>query len=270
LNMKLSSSITLGLALAQPLICASFTSLRSYTFSHGLAPINRNRLFMSDDQPSDSSVETTVDIESEPFEPTESESMVTSIIDQMPQSVLGEMSEETRSTINESILKLEAMNPTDMPASSDLVNGVWSLKYSGGYSSEWSLPSPTRQLALFLYSGGYSPGLFALSLAEGLPESLIEVGDLEICISREQPRIEAVVPVKVLGGSDNNVVVTAQLEVLSDVRLKETYEVVSILDRTIDVPEQVRYSRDLYITYLDDDILVVRDGSGVPEILVRK
>jgi len=123
---------------------------------------------------------------------------------------------------------------------------------------------------LFLYSGGYSPGLFALSLAEGLPESLIEVGDLEICISREQPRIEAVVPVKVLGGSDNNVVVTAQLEVLSDVRLKETYEVVSILDRTIDVPEQVRYSRDLYITYLDDDILVVRDGSGVPEILVRK
>merc|ERR1719410_474165 len=218
--MKLPSSITLSLALAQPSLCASFTSFRSNTFIHGFAPINRHGIFMSDDQPSDSSVENTVDIESEPFEPTENESMVTSILDEMPQSVLVEVSEETRSSINESILKLEAMNPTDMPASSDLVNGVWSLKYSGGYSSEWSLPSPTRQLALFLYSGGYSPGLYALSLAEGLPESLIEVGDLEICISREQPRIEAVVPVKVFGGSDNDVVVKAQLEAVSGVRLK--------------------------------------------------
>jgi len=268
--MKLSSVIRLSLVLAQASTCASFTPYKSYTFMHGFVQIDRHQLFMSDDQPSDSSVETAVDIESEPFEPTENEAMVTSIIDQMPQSVLGEMSDETRSTINESILKLEAMNPTDAPASSDLVNGVWSLKYSGGYSSEWALPSPTRQLALFLYSGGYSPGLFALSLAETLPENLIEIGDLEICISREQPRIEASVPVKFLAGPDNDVVVKAQLEAVSGVRLKETYEVVSILDRTIDVPEQLRYSRDLYITYLDDDLLVVRDGSGVPEILVRK
>merc|ERR1712151_681408 len=180
------------------------------------------------------------------------------------------ISSDARADINEALFKLEALNPTDRPAESPLLNGVWSLRYAGGYDEDWALQSPTRQLALFLYSGGYSPGLFALSLAETLPENLIEIGDLEICISREQPRIEASVPVKFLAGPDNDVVVKAQLEAVSGVRLKETYEVVSILDRTIDVPEHLRYSRDLYITYLDDDLLVVRDGSGVPEILVRK
>merc|ERR1740117_1710136 len=190
--------------------------------------------------------------------------MVTSIIDQMPQSVLGEMSEETRSTINESILKLEAMNPTDMPASSDLVNGVWSLKYSGGYSSEWALPSPTRQLALFLYSGGYSPGLFALRLAGSLPKGLVETGELEIAISREQPRIEAKIDVTLLGGTSNSVIVTARLDSVSDVRLTETYESATVLDQSIDLPQALQYSRDLYVTYLDEEILVVRDGSGVP------
>jgi hypothetical protein len=68
---------------------------------------------------------------------------------------LGEVSESDRAVINEVILKLEALNPTVDPALSPLLNGEWELRYSGGYSSEGALQSPTRQLALFLYSGGY-------------------------------------------------------------------------------------------------------------------
>ena len=90
------------------------------------------------------------------------------------------ISKEVRSKITEALLKLEAMNPTPEPANSPLLNGVWSLKYAGGYDSEWALQSPTRQIALFLYSGGYSPGIFALSLASTLPSSFVETGDLEI------------------------------------------------------------------------------------------
>lgn len=153
---------------------------------------------------------------------------------------------------------------------SPLLNGVWELRYSGGYSSDWALASPTRQLALFLYSGGYSPGLFALSLAQKLPAGLIDLGDLEISISREQPRIEAKVPVKFLGGAENEVIVRAKLNVESDVRFSETYESATVLGQTVDLPEQVQYSRQLYVTYADDDMLVVRDSSGVPEVLVRK
>lgn len=150
------------------------------------------------------------------------------------------------------------------------MNGVWSLKYAGGYDSEWALNSPTRQLALFLYSGGYSPGILALSLASTLPAALVEVGDLEIAISREQPRVEAKIDVKFFGGTSNDVIVKVALDPKSDVRLTETYESASLLGQDVDLPKALQYSRDLYITYLDEDIMVVRDGSGVPEILMRK
>ena len=36
------------------------------------------------------------------------------------------------------------------------------------------------KLALFLYSGGYSPGLFALRLASVIPKNVVETGELEI------------------------------------------------------------------------------------------
>jgi hypothetical protein len=182
-----------------------------------------------------------------------------------------DVSGETRTAINEALYKLEALNPTPQPTMSPLLNGVWELRYAAGYSSDWSLPSPTRQLALFLYSGGYSPGLFALSLAKQLPAGLVEVGGLEISISRQQPRIEASVQVKLLNGSlENDVMVRARLDVESEVRMKETYESVRVLDQEMELPSLVQYSRDLYVTYVDDDLLVVRDASGVPEILVRK
>lgn len=89
-------------------------------------------------------------------------------------------------------------------------------------------------------------------------------------ISREQPRVEAKIDVKVLGGTSNDVIVKASLEPKSDVRLTEKYESATVLGQSVDLPAAVQYSRELFITYLDEDVLVVRDGSGVPEILVRK
>jgi PAP_fibrillin len=225
-----------------------------------------------------------VDTKSEDYTPTASESMVTNILEMIsPSSLTGgkddyTMSSETRAAINEALYQLEALNPTTpQPAMSPLLNGVWALRYVGGYESgPWSLPwSPTRQLALFLYSGGYSPGIFALQLARSLPKALVQVvGDVEITISRSLPRVEACVNVKLLGGGiDGKVVVKADLDVLSNVRLRETYESASVLgssSQVLTLPEPLKYARDLYVTYVDDDLLVVRDGSGVPEVLVRK
>lgn len=228
---------------------------------------------MSDDQPSDSSDEFAVDVQSETVTPsTEGEVIVNSILDDLPLSLTGLVTEETRSEINESLLKLEALNPTKEPTTSNLLNGVWTLRYSGGYSSEWALPSPTRQIALFLYSGGYSPGLFLLTLAQQLPSNLVDIGELEIAISRsEQPRIDAKVGVTFLGGAENEITLEARLDIESDVRFRETYDTVAnFLGREVEIPEPLRYSRDLYVTYLDEEILVVRDASGVPDILVRK
>ncbi len=126
--------------------------------------------------------ETTIDVDSKPS--TASESVVSSIMDYLPSSLAssGGISASDRASINEAILKLEALNPTKDPVYSPLINGVWTLRYAGGYS-EPKIPSPTRDLALFLYSGGYSPGLFALGIAQKLPSQLVELGDLEICES---------------------------------------------------------------------------------------
>jgi hypothetical protein len=231
---------------------------------------------MSDDFPSDSSVEAlleaTYDAESAPYIGTESETFVNSILNELPDSLVSGagLSKDARAKINEALLNLEAMNPTKNPTSSALLNGVWSLRYAAGYSPEWILPSPTRDLALFLYSGGYSPGLFALSIAQKLPAALVDVGDLEISISREQPRIEAKVDLKFFGGQKSSVIVTANLKVESGMRFEETYVSASAFGRMVDIPEQLRYSRELFVTYVDEDILLVRDASGVPEVLVRK
>lgn len=215
------------------------------------------------------------------------DALVKNALDLLPRSLslVGEVSSETRAAINELLLKLEASNPTPEPTLSPLLNGVWELRYAGLYASDWALPSPTRQLALFLYSGGYSPGLFALGVAQQLP--FCEVGELEIAISRQQPRIEAKVPVKFglsgLFSSSNSdssrndqsleVTVKARLEVLSEVRLRETYESVVVptfASNGLDLPDTLQYSRELFVTYVDDDLLIVRDASGVPEVLVRK
>jgi len=219
-----------------------------------------------DSQPSDSSSEdlAAVDVAAEEYVPTATESFV----DDLP-GFAEKVDSSTRAKINEALLKLESVNPTEDPSTSSLLNGVWTLKYSGGYSEDWALPSPTRGIALFLYDGGLSPGLFALSLAQSLPTQFAELGDLQIYISRDQPRIEAKISAKVFG-NDSDVSVKADLEIETGIRMKETYKSATIAENGIDIPEQLQYSRDLYITYLDDDLLVVRTATGVPEVLVRQ
>jgi len=149
------------------------------------------RTFMSEDaegedvsSPSDTSSERVINVASEPVEKSPSGEIVTSILDELNYgrpAVFSALSKDTRSKINEALLKLESMNPTAQPTQSPLFNGVWKLRYAGGYSDEWTLPSPTRDIALFLYAGGYGPGLFALTLASKLPKALVDTGDLVIC-----------------------------------------------------------------------------------------
>ncbi|GAX14707.1 hypothetical protein FisN_11Hh248 [Fistulifera solaris] len=227
-------------------------------------------------EPSDVNVDDSDDYvvvvdEVEDVVPTDSEAWVNKVINLLPSTLTGTVSTETRAAINEALLRLESLNPTPDPAVSPLINGIWELKYVGGYAPEWALPSPTRDLALFLYSGGYSPGIFALTLAQKLPAALVEMsGNLEIAISRSQPRVEASIDVKLLGGAASKVRVSAALEAQSGVRLRETYEKAYVLDREVAIPAQLQYQRQLFVTFVDDDLLVVRDGSGVPEVLVRK
>lgn len=206
---------------------------------------------------------------SQAFLPVKTDEAVANLLDMVPSSLVGEISDSKRAILNEVILKLESLNPTEQPARSALVNGIWELRYAAGYTSEWAISSPTRQLALFLYSGGYSPGLFALGIAKKLPSTFVDVQGLEISISREQPRVQGTVELTTIFGRFS-VDVKAKLEVESDTRMRETYESTSIAGSRVEFPELLQYSRALYVTYVDEDILIIRDDSGVPELLVRK
>jgi hypothetical protein len=73
-----------------------------------------------------------------------------------------------------------------------------------------------------------SPGLFALSLAQKLPESIISVGDMKIEICEEQPRVQASVDLKSPLG-ESSVVVKAKLMSESGIRLRETYESAEVM-----------------------------------------
>jgi hypothetical protein len=263
------------LILAAVCLVGSVSGFSVLPVSRYQTPSSSSCLRMSD-PPSDTSSDdtysygdVTVDTDTEPYESDAGETLVSNVMDLMPSS-LGEASTETRTAINEALYKLEALNPTKNPTTSPLLNGVWELRYVGGYAPDWALQSPTRQLALFLYSGGYSPGVFALGLAQKLPTALVDVGDLEISISRQQPRVEASIDVKLFGGAESNIKVTARLDVESDIRLRETYESATVLDRNVELPQALQYARDLYVTYVDEDLLIIRDASGVPEVLVRK
>lgn len=113
------------------------------------APLRSNARFTSSlamSEPSDTSSDDPdiLTVDNEPYTPTDEEALVNNVLDQLSTGLAGELSSETRSAINEALLKLEALNPTENPTMSPLLNGVWELKYAGGYASDWALPSPTR------------------------------------------------------------------------------------------------------------------------------
>lgn len=159
-------------------------------------------------------------------------------------------SRRMRTEVNELMLKLEPMNPTEEPARSPVLNGVWE----------------------FLYTGGLSPGTLAVQVLSRVAKTFSAVVDLEaitLTINRDQPRVEAAVKAS-LFGTQAQVKVRTRLEQKSDMRLQEVYEEAEVAGVTIPIPARLQPRRTLYITYLDDDIMIARDDTGAPDLLIRK
>lgn len=156
-----------------------------------------------------------------------------------------------RASVNELLLRLEALNPTPMPAYSSLLNGAWE----------------------FLWTGGISPGILGLQLASRLStyaSGAVEVGETVLTISRAQPRVEVQTSLKVFG-RENRINIRTRLEPASGLRLEETYTEASMGNLRVPFPDQEQiFKRPLFVSYLDDDLLVVRDSFGAPDILMRK
>jgi len=185
------------------------------------------------------------------------------------QDLLKAEGKSMRGRLDEAILELERANPIEEPAYSELLDGTWKVKYTGTYAPG-VLDSPTRELALFLYSGGFSPGNALTSLAEGfLGQSVgLKVGNKVVDI-RGGRDLEASSNVEAFG-QHTKLSYTAELFPLSKTRISE--EIVSA-ELPAPVGKQdavVELRRNILITFLDEELMVVRDESGVPDVLLRE
>lgn len=179
----------------------------------------------------------------------------------------------TRTEMSETLLALEKENPTEQPAYSRLLNGVWELQFAGA-PGPGLLDSPTREIALALYATGYSAGSL-LQLLSKLPSPLASSLKLEgasITITAQevgQPRSMTDVSLSVIGNAQQ-LKLRANLVALSGVRLREELVEVEAVGQKFLLPGPFARTRQLFVTFLDDELLVVRDESGVPDVLVRK
>ena len=185
------------------------------------------------------------------------------IIEGVPKSA------KNRTTINDVLCLLEQQNPTAAPAVSGMLNGTWAFKYIGGVA-DGPVASPTRNIALLMYNGGYSPGKFALDLLTKLPAQAVEVQpEITLTIRADQPRGEVSAKVKAFGSQTYETKIRTSLEAETDLRIKEVYMDAEALGREISLPAPLRFERNLYITYLDDELLIARDETGSPDVFTK-
>lgn len=176
-----------------------------------------------------------------------------------------------RAALATALPALEASNPTSEPALSGMLKGKWSVKYSGQVA-KGPVDSPTREIALVMYAAGFGPGAAALSLANRLPNNLVQVKTVSLEISQLPGESRASMELRLLDGqTEADVQLACELVAAGPTKLLETAKEVRINNGDpVTFPEQLRYTRDLYVTYLDSDLLIARDATGSPDILVRE
>lgn len=195
--------------------------------------------------------------------------------------VTGRVTNMQRIDVNERIVGLERLNPTPRPTTSPFLEGRWNF--------EWF--------------GAGSPGLFAASLLfERFPPTLANLAKMDVVIKDGYANITA--NMKLLNSIETDLILSTKLTVEGPLRIKEEYvegtlETPKIKEDTI--PEQLKgaygqavntvqqlpvpiqaavsnglkiplggtYQRLFMISYLDEEILIIRDGAGIPEVLTR-
>jgi hypothetical protein len=181
------------------------------------------------------------------------------------------MDDALRDSVSELILSLERSAPEPTPASSLLLNGVWRLQLPGRLGKGF-FDSPTRELALVLYTAGFSPGV-AIQLFGKLPTPLgVSLDEITVQIRSPeagQPRVTTEVKATVFG-EERTAQLFSNLVPVSGVRLREDVIEAEILGQRSLLPGPLARSRTIFITYLDEDLLISRDESGCAEVLVRK
>ncbi|KAJ7976006.1 Plastid-lipid associated protein PAP / fibrillin family protein [Quillaja saponaria] len=195
--------------------------------------------------------------------------------------VTGKTTDMQRIDVNERIIGLERLNPTPRPTTSPFFEGRWNFEWFG--------------------SG--SPGFFAARfLFENFPSNLANLSKMDIFIKDGYAKITA--NMRLLNSIESKFILSTRLSVEGPLRMKEEYvegilESPTVIEER--VPDQLKgalgqaistiqqlpvpirdavasglkvplsgsFQRFFMISYLDEEILIIRDTSGVPEVLTR-
>ncbi|XP_006653857.2 probable plastid-lipid-associated protein 13, chloroplastic [Oryza brachyantha] len=195
--------------------------------------------------------------------------------------VSGKATEMQKIDVNERIVGLERLNPTPRPTTSPFLEGRWNF--------EWF--------------GDSSPGALAARLLfERSPTTVAHFTGLDVLIKDGYSKISS--NVKFLNTVQSKFLLTTQLSVEGPIRMKEEYvegliEIPRIREETLpdqlkgfigqtagaleQLPAPIRdavsegiklplngmFQRIFMISYLDEEILIIRDASGAPDVLTR-
>lgn len=195
--------------------------------------------------------------------------------------VTGKTTDMQRIDVNERITGLERLNPTTRPTTSPFLEGLWNFEWFG--------------------SG--SPGLFAARVVfERFPSTLARMSKMNLLLKDGYAKVAA--HLKLLNSIESKFILSAKVSVEGPLRMKEEYvegifESPTIVEETI--PEQLKgaysqalttaqqlpvpirdavanglrvplsgtFQRLFMISYLDEEILIIRDTAGIPEVLTR-
>ncbi|XP_043692708.1 probable plastid-lipid-associated protein 13, chloroplastic [Telopea speciosissima] len=193
----------------------------------------------------------------------------------------GKTTDMQRIDVNERITGLERLNPTSRPTTSPFFEGRWNF--------EWL--------------GTGSPGSFAArSILEIFPSALANLLGLDVVIKDGYAKTTA--NIKLLNTIESKFILSSKLSVEGPLRMKIEYveglfETPTVREEA--VPEQLKgvfgqavstlqqipvpirdvmsnglslplggtFQRLFMISYLDEEILIIRDTSGVPDVLTR-
>lgn len=195
--------------------------------------------------------------------------------------LFGNANDIDRIDVNERVISLERLNPTPRPTTSPFLEGLWQ----------------------FQWFGADSLGLFAVKfLLERFPSALASIKQLDLLIMDGYAKSTA--GLKFLNLFESNFILTTKLSVEGPLRLKEEYidgvietpnvpessipsqlkdsygqvltafeqlpaSVKETLSSGLKIPLSGTFQRLFIISYLDEEMLIVRDIAGVPSILSR-
>ncbi|KAL0906335.1 hypothetical protein M5K25_024822 [Dendrobium thyrsiflorum] len=195
--------------------------------------------------------------------------------------ISGKTTEIQQIDVNERVVGLERLNPTPRPTTSPFLEGRWKF--------EWF--------------GAGSPGLLAARfLFERTPSALANLVGLDTQIKDGYGKVTA--NLKFFNSIEGKFLLTSKLSVEGPTRMKEEYAEGLVEPPTVSeqaIPEQLKgafgqatntlqqlpapikdaftnglklplsgaFQRLILISYLDEEILIIRDSSGAPEVLTR-